>query len=371
VVEGSLLAGYRYQGFKSGSDATGIEVLRVCEYDRSRLGALEAGVERGRVLAEATNFARDLVNAPANHMTPTLLAQAALAMSAETGLECTVLERADMERLGMGCLLGVAQGSCQPPKLVVLRYRGAGDGPLLALAGKGITFDSGGVSLKSAEGMQNMKDDMAGAAAVLGAMGAIARLRPALDVLAVVPATENLPSGSALKPGDVVRAMNGKTVEVISTDAEGRLILADAVAYAAEQGADFIVDVATLTGACGVALGPFYSGVVSSDGQLASWIQQAADQSGERFWRLPADDDYRELYRSEVADLKNTGGRQGGAIVGGMFVGEFAGGVPWAHLDIAPTCLVDKVGPYQPKGATGVAVRTLAELAAVIAGWSR
>ncbi|MEW6522573.1 MAG: leucyl aminopeptidase [Bacillota bacterium] len=363
LAEGTILASYRYEDLKSEKSQTRVEELIVAERDRDKCPEVAAGLERGTIMARATNFARDLVNSPANHMTPTHLAEAARALACELELECTVLERADMERLGMGALLGVAQGSLQPPKLIVLRYHGAPGAEWLALAGKGLTFDSGGLSLKPADGMENMKSDMAGGAAVLGAMQAIGKLRPRVNLVAIVACTENLPSGSALKPGDVVRAMTGKTIEIVSTDAEGRLILADAVGYAVSQGATRVVDVATLTGACGVALGGgFYSGLVANCDRLASRILEAAGRAGERVWRFPSDPDYQELYKSDVADIKNVGGRLGGAITGGMIIGEFAGSIPWAHLDIAPTSFAQKEKPYQPKGATGVAVRTLVEL---------
>lgn len=365
VAEGAALAAYTFQVFKSTPATANAEELVIVEHDRAKLPAIQSGVERGLLMAEATNFARDMVNAPANHMTPTHMATAAAAMAREVGLECTVLEKADMERLGMGVLLGVAQGSVQPPKLVVLRHKGTGKTPsLLALVGKGLTFDSGGISLKNRDSMEAMKDDMAGGAAVIAAMQAIAQLKSATDVVGIVPCTENLPSGSALKPSDVVRSMNGRTVEIISTDAEGRLILADAVAYAVSLGASTIVDVATLTGACGVALGAgLYSGMVSTCDRLVEAILAAGAAAGERYWRFPSDDEYKEALKSSVADLKNSGGRLGGTITGGLFIGEFAGSTCWAHLDIANTCFTDKEAFHQPKGATGVAVRTLAELA--------
>ncbi len=369
VAEGSALAAYTFQAFKSKPSLSTAGELVIVERDRGKLASIQEGVARGLLMADATNFARDMVNTPANHMTPTHMAAAATTMAREVGLECTVLEKADMERLGMGVLLGVAQGSVQPPKLIVLRYKGSGSGDggnhgLLALVGKGLTFDSGGISLKNRDGMEAMKDDMAGGAAVIAAMKAIAQLKPAADVAGIVPCTENLPSGSALKPGDVVQAMNGKTVEIISTDAEGRLILADAVAYAVSLGASTIVDVATLTGACGVALGSgLYSGLISTCDSLVEAIHAAGVAAGEHYWRLPSDDEYKEQLKSPVADLKNTGGRLGGTITGGLFIGEFAGKTCWAHLDIANTCFAEKEAFHQPKGATGVAARTLAELA--------
>ena len=380
VTEGAALGAYSFETFKSKpKHDERVPRLLVVEHDHAKLGAIQAGIARGLAMADATNFARDMVNTPANHMTPTHMADAAVTMAREVGLEAEVLEKADLERMGMGILLGVAQGSVQPPKLIVLRYHGSdagssGRGPrknrgLLALVGKGLTFDSGGISLKNRDGMEAMKDDMAGGAAVIGAMKAIAQLKPATDVVGIVPCTENLPSGSALKPGDVVRSMNGKTVEIISTDAEGRLILADAVAYAVSLGATEIVDVATLTGSCGVALGAgLYSGMVSTCDSLVEAIHAAGAAAGERYWRFPSDDEYKEGLKSQVADLKNSGGRLGGTITGGLFIGEFAAETCWAHLDIANTCFTEKEAFHQPKGATGVAVRTLVELALRKAG---
>ena len=248
----------------------------------------------------------------------------------------------------------------------MLKHAGSTPDDVLALVGKGLTFDSGGISLKPGEGMHLMKNDMSGGAAVLGAMQAIGRMKPERSVLGIVACSENLPSGTALKPGDVITAMNGKTIEILNTDAEGRLILADAVAYANSLGAKRIVDAATLTGACGVALGPnIYSAIVANDDGLVADIQRAAALTGERFWQMPGDDDYKELFKSTVADLQNTGGRLGGVMTGGLFIGEFSGGTPWAHLDIAPTAFSDKEKHYQGKGGTGVAVRTLAELACI------
>ena len=370
LAEGSLLAAYRYTEHKRqksdrGGEADAPHQLIVTEMDEAKLPLIRAGIDRGSVLAESVNFARDLVNTPPNHMTPAKLAARAERMAAELGIECNVLERTEMEALGMGALLGVGRGSSEPPKLIILKYVGdpASRGSWsYAFVGKGVTFDSGGLSLKPAESMVTMKDDMAGAAAVLGSMRAIALLKAKVNVLAVVPCVENMPSGTALRPGDVLETLAGITIEVDNTDAEGRLILADAVAYAARLGAKAIVDVATLTGAIGVALGDVYSGLIANDDELANRILRAAAKTGERFWRLPADDEYKEKYRSDVADIKNTGGRHGGAIIGGLIVGEFAGGLPWAHLDIAATAFASKEKHYQPKGATGVAVRTLAEL---------
>jgi len=362
-TEGAILGTYTYEAMKSKPEDRGPVELVVVDDDANRAPCVEKGVERGRALAEATNLARDLVNAPANHMTPTHMAATATKIAAEAGLSCEILEQGDMERLGMGALLGVAKGSMEPPKLIVLRYEGNPGQETLAIVGKGITFDSGGISIKPAEGMHLMKDDMAGGAAVLGAMQAIGRLKPKVNVLGIVAATENMPAGNALKPGDVITAMTGKTIEIISTDAEGRLILADAVAYAVKLGATKVVDIATLTGACGVALGHVYSALLSNCDVLATELKNAADLSGERFWPMPNHDEYREMIKSPVADIKNSGGRLGGVMTGGLFIGEFVSGKPWVHLDIAPTAYVETEKHYQPKGATGVATRTLIYMA--------
>lgn len=368
TAEGSLLAMYRYQDMKSKQSDQDLAEVIIVENDESKLQAVEQGVRNGQIMAQATNFARTLVNAPANHMTPTHMAQAAMQMAEEVGLECTVLERADMEQLGMGCLLGVAQGSDQPPKMIVLKHNGNPGGETVAFVGKGLTFDSGGISIKPSAGMHNMKDDMGGGAAVLGAMYAIGLLKPKANILAVVPCTENMPSGGALKPGDVIRGMAGKTIEIISTDAEGRLILADGVAYAESQGASKIVDIATLTGAVGAALSNVQAGIVSDSDCLAKSVLAAAEQAGERYWRFPNDEDYKELYKSDVADIKNSGGGGGGGVItGGLIIREFINEAAWAHLDIAAMVISDSEKGYRVKGATGFGVRTLVNLAIELA----
>ncbi len=364
TVEGSLLASYHYEakGVKKEDKPQPAELL-VVEHCAEKLEAVKRGVTRGQITAEATNLARTLVNTPANHMTPTHMAQVAEKVAAESNLQCEILEREDMEKLGMGCLLGVAQGSAQPPKMITLYYEGNPGGETLALVGKGLTFDSGGISIKPSAGMERMKNDMAGGAAVIAAMSAIGKLQPKVNVLGVVASTENLPSGTALKPGDVLEAMTGQTIEIVSTDAEGRLILADAVAYAEHKGATRIVDVATLTGAIGVALGDVYAGLVSTDDALVDVILQAAEKTGERFWRMPVHDDYRELYKSDVANLRNGGVRGGGAITGGMIISEFIKEAAWAHLDIAAMASTEKTKGYSVKGGTGFATRTLVQIA--------
>jgi leucyl aminopeptidase len=315
-------------------------------------------------MAEATNLARDMANEPANYMTPTHMAEVAQRVAGEWGLECRILEQADMEKLGMDAFLGVSHGSRQPPKLIVLSYKG-GDPQrsTLGLVGKGITFDSGGISIKPSEGMGDMKGDMAGGAAVIAAMRAIGELRPQVSVTALVPATENLPDGAALKPGDIIRALNGKTIEVVNTDAEGRLILADALSYALKLGLSPVVDVATLTGACHIALGDLCTGAFGNNQDLIDEVLKAGEEAGEYIWQMPMYEEYREQNKSDVADIKNSGGRWGGAITAAHFLAEFVEQTPWVHLDIAGPSRADKERNHLVKGATGVAVRTLVNLA--------
>ncbi len=332
--------------------------------------ALKRGAERGRIIGEAVNFTRDLANEPGAYMTPTIMAERAHEIAGRFGLECDVLEREQMEREGMGALLSVARGSEEPPKLIILKYtpegqqqNGAADGDgkaeLLALVGKGITFDTGGISLKPGENMELMKYDMTGGATVLGVMRAIAQLKPPIPVLGVVPASENMPSGKATKPGDVVRAMNGKTIEVINTDAEGRLILADAICYAKKLGATRVIDMATLTGAVSIALGDVNTGILGTDQALIDEVIAAGQEVGEKFWQLPLDKEYTKQIKSDIADIKNVGGRKAGTITAAAFIKEFADGISWAHLDIAGTAWGDEAKPYRAKGPTGVAVRTM------------
>jgi len=369
VIEGSVLGLYRFGRHKSKSEDDGeIDELLIVEREESRVQALESGVRSGVVMAEATNLARDMVNAPPNYMTPSHMADQAKSVAAEYGLEVSVLDKAEMEQLGMGGLLGVAQGSKQPPKFIIMKYQGGDSAEQgLGLIGKGLTFDSGGISIKPSERMHEMKGDMSGGAAVIAAMKAIGQLKPRINVTGIIPATENLPGGAAYKPGDVLKAMNGKTMEVLNTDAEGRLALADALSYARKQGLSPLVDVATLTGACHIALGDLCSGVFGNDQQVIDKVVQAGADAGERHWQMPMYEEYRELIKSEIADIKNTGGRYGGAITAAQFLAEFSEDTPWAHLDIAGTFITDKEKGYLVKGATGVAVRTLVNLALVLA----
>jgi leucyl aminopeptidase len=364
VTEGALLGVYSFRRHITQEAEYGeIKELTIVEPDETKLPLLEQACYKGRILAEATNLARDMVNEPANHMTPSHMAEMAKRLAEACGLELNVLEREQMQELGMGALLGVAQGSRQPPKFITLHYRGGDSIEIdVALVGKGVTIDSGGISIKPSEGMGEMKGDMAGGAAVMAAMSAIAQLKPKTNVMAVIPATENLPSDNALKPGDILTAMNGKTIEIISTDAEGRLILADALSYAKKLDAKHMVDVATLTGACRVALGDVCSGVFGNNQELADKVIAAGAETGELIWQMPMYEKYKEQNKSDVADIKNVGGKYGGAITAAQFLAEFVGDTPWVHLDIAGTSLSEKEQAYLVKGATGVPVRTLVNL---------
>ncbi len=324
------------------------------------------GVERGRVVADAMNIARDLGNEPGDRMTPAILADRAVALARESGLACEVLDEDRMKELGMGALLGVSRGSEEPARLIRLAYEpdSPADDEVIAFVGKGITFDSGGISIKPREGMEWMKYDMCGGAAVIGAMHAVARLRPRSRVVGYVAAAENLPSGKAIKPGDVLRSFSGKTIEVLNTDAEGRLVLSDALAYAIERGATKIIDLATLTGACVIALGHVYAGLMGNDQPWVDQVLDSARRAGEKVWQLPLDKAYRELIRSDIADVKNLGGRAAGTITAGYFLREFVGSTPWAHMDIAGTAWVEEDRPDIARGATGFAVPTLVEIVA-------
>jgi leucyl aminopeptidase len=366
-VEGALLGLYTFKKYKHmDSNSNGREVTQIMllsgDADQA---ALQGAIERGTAYAEATNLARDLVNEPPNVLTPTELANRASTMAKEFGLECQVLERSQMQELGMGGLLAVSQGSAEPPKFIILRYRGAPNSTNkgMALVGKGITFDTGGISLKPAERMHEMKGDMAGAAAVIAAMQIIGALKPPVNVTALVSTTENMPSGTAYRPGDILRIMNGKTIEIVNTDAEGRLVLADALSYAAKEGLSPIVDVATLTGGIVVALGSVMAGMFCNDEQLSDDLIAAGQAVGEKFWPMPLDDEYAEQIKSDVADIKQTGGRPASSVTAAKILENFVGDAKWAHLDIAGMDFSDSKKPYREPGATGFAVRTLAKLA--------
>jgi leucyl aminopeptidase len=367
AVEGAILGVFEPDRYKTDDDKKSVESFTVAV--EGGAPGLAAAADRGRILAEAQNFARELVNEPANLLTPLRMAEAAQKMAAEYRLECEILDREQMEKLGMRALLGVAQGSAEPPALIVVRYKPASGeadshtGAHLGLVGKGVTFDTGGISIKPADGMEKMKYDMAGGASMLGAMRAIAQLKPAIAVTALVPSVENMPGSRAQRPGDIVTAMSGKTIEVINTDAEGRLILADALHYARQLGCTHLVDAATLTGAIVVALGHMNVGLFANDDGMRDRVLGAAKAEGDRMWAMPLEDDYKDYLKSAFADLANVGGRWGGAVTAAMFLKEFAGDTPWVHLDIAGTAWIDEGKPFLAKGPSGVPVRTLVRLA--------
>jgi leucyl aminopeptidase len=365
VVEGACI-GQMTNGLYRNDDRPRSQVEElVLAVESLRSGSIDRAIETGACMAEATNFARSLGFEPGNVMTPTELARRAQEMAGREGLECEVLGEDDMKRLGMGAMLAVSRGSQEPAQLIALNYEPEGtsaatDSELIALIGKGITFDSGGLSIKPAAKMEEMKYDMGGGAAVIGAMQAIAKLNPNARVTGLIPAAENMPSGRAVKPGDVVRSLSGKTIEVLNTDAEGRLVLCDAISYAISLGATMIVDAATLTGACVIALGEVRAALMGTNQQLIDELIRAGEQCGDRVWQMPFDDDYGEMIKSEIADIKNIGNRTAGSITGGWFLKHFAGDVPWAHMDIAGTAWTEEEKPYIARGATGFGVRLMA-----------
>jgi leucyl aminopeptidase len=361
LTEGAIIGIYAFERYKREASERFVEQVQIAPADGRGAREVAEGIRTGQTFALATWFARDLVNAPANEVHPTHLAEVAEAIARGPRLSLRVYDRDECEKLGMGAFLGVAAGSQQPPKFIHLTYRGPGrPARRIAIVGKGITFDAGGLDLKTADGMLRMKDDMSGAAAVLATMRALPNLKPRLEVHGLIAATENMPSGTAFRPGDVLRAMNGTTIEIGNTDAEGRLTLADALCYAVQEiKPDEIIDLATLTGACVVALGPLCSGLMTNHQGLTDRLLAAAEAAGEHVWQLPLLDEYRDHLKSEIADLNNVGPRGGGAITAGLFLKEFTAGVPWAHFDIAGPAFVEKDGPLTVKGATGVGVRTL------------
>jgi leucyl aminopeptidase len=362
VVEGVRLGLYRFESFKTGKRDPGREIssLSIVEADAASLRRIRAAVKTSKVITDSVCLARDLVSMPANEMTPRDLANEARKSARGTKLRCRVVGPAAMRKLGMKALLAVAAGSAEPPRFIILEYRGGEkEGPVIVFVGKGLTFDSGGISLKPAEKMERMKDDMAGGAAVIAALRAAARLSLPVNLVGLVPAAENLPGGKAYRPGDIVGSLSGQTIEIVTTDAEGRLILADAMTYAGRFKPAAIIDLATLTGACVVALGDHVIGMLGNDDGLKRQLREAGDLSGERVWELPLWEEYDELIRGEAADLKNSGGRAGGAITAAAFLSQFTGGYPWVHLDIAGPAWLAKEKPYIPKGASGVGVRLL------------
>ncbi|HEX9021390.1 MAG TPA: leucyl aminopeptidase [Nitrospirota bacterium] len=363
LAEGCLLGLYRFLKYKTNEENGRTQDIREITIltEASSVRAMQRGVKTGEAIAEAAIMARDMVNSPAADMTPAIIAARAKELARRFGFSARVLEREQMRKLGMGALLGVASGSAQPPKFIILEYRGGGKKPFIALVGKTITFDSGGISIKPAENMDKMKDDMSGGAAVLGAVRCAAALNLPLNIVGLLPATENMPGGSAYKPGDVLRTMSGQTIEVMNTDAEGRLILSDALAYACTYKPALIVDIATLTGACRIALGQEAMGMLGTDEKLKQKIREAGEQTGERVWELPLWEGYYDQIKSDIADMKNTGGRDGGAITAAALLSKFVQKYPWAHLDIAAVAFTEKERPYTPKGATGIGVRLLTQ----------
>jgi len=364
-VEGAFVGDFDPDTYRSDRKDQSIGTFTVAAPPDSDQAALQSALTEGTIIGESQNFTRALVNEPGNKLTPTILGERAGQMASETGLQWEVSSTEKLHELKMGAFWSVSQGSEQPPALIVLRYEpeGISDGPVLGLVGKGITFDTGGISIKPSENMEKMKYDMAGGAAMLGAMRAIALLKPKVRVIAVVCAAENMPDGKAQKPGDVQTAMSGKTIEIINTDAEGRLVLADGLSYARRLGATHLIDAATLTGAVGIALGQVNAGVFSNDETTYDKFNAALATSGEKFWRLPLGDEYAEMIKSDIGDIKNTGGRYGGAITAAEFLKVFAEDTPWIHLDIAGMAWIDDNKPYIAKGPSGVAVRSILEWA--------
>ena len=363
VVEGLYLGSYTFTEFKSEAKAAPECAVTLC----SAIPEAEALVAKAQVSAEAVCYTRDLVNRPGNVVNPEVMASAARKLAQELPLEVEVLDEVQMAERKMGAILAVGQGSANPPRMITLKYNGADDAPYVAYVGKGITFDSGGISIKPDDGMGEMKDDMSGAGAVLGAMKAIATLGLKCNVIGILACAENMPGGRAQRPGDIVRAANGKTIEVISTDAEGRMVLADAVDYACKLGAQRVIDIATLTGAVIIALGKETSGIVSNDDALVEQIKKAGKFAGENYWQLPSLPECKEAIKSDVADLLNSAGRPGGCITGGLFIGEFvAKDIPWAHLDIGGTSTTTKDSGHKVKGGTGFGTLTLIKLAEML-----
>lgn len=362
AVEGVLLGLYQFTRFKTvdRDQIKTVDEFVIMETDSKSLKVIQTAANAAEIISNAVYYSRDLVATPSNEMTPTILANRARQVARKRDIKVTVMGEPFMKRLGMNALLSVAKGSNESPKLIAMEYNGGSkrEKPVV-LVGKGITFDSGGISIKPSDRMEEMKSDMAGGSAVIGIMMAIADLRLPVNVVGIIPATENLPGGRAYKPGDVLQSMSGKTIEVISTDAEGRLILADAFAYADRYDPKVLVDMATLTGACIIALGDLIVGMMGTDEELKGRIREASEVTGEKVWELPLPDEYNELIKSDVADFKNTGGRPGGAITAALFLQKFVGDYPWVHLDIAGPALLAKERPYIPKGASGIGVRLM------------
>jgi len=367
VVEGFVVADFESDKYRTEKKNREIQSVALAGFDGGLGNSLDTAVEHAQVIAESQNFARDLINEPSNKLTPRILAAKAEAMAREVGLGSEVLDERRIAELKMGALIGVAQGSVEPPRLIVVRYEPQTprpEAPILGLIGKGVTFDTGGISIKPANDMEKMKYDMGGGGTMLGAMRALAFLKPSIPVIAIVPAVENMPGGRAQKPGDVQVAMSGKTIEVINTDAEGRMILADAITYAKKLGCTHLIDAATLTGAIGVALANVHVGAFGTPREYLDKFLESAKAAGEKMWPMPMDEEYQEMIKSNIADIRNTGsGKGGGASTGAWFIKEFAEDTPWIHLDIASTCWADEGRPWLAKGPTGVAIRSIVDFA--------
>jgi leucyl aminopeptidase len=363
LVEGALVADYDPDTYRSDRKDYSMKDVTVVATAGSDQARLQRALDQARIIGDSQNFTRELVNEPSNKLTPTMLADRAKKMCESVGLKCELMGPDKIKEMKMGAFWSVAQGSDEEPRLIVIRYepQGAPEKPVLGLVGKGVTFDTGGISIKPADGMEKMKYDMAGGAAMIGAMRAIALLKPRVKVIGIVCATENMPSGKAQKPGDVQIAMSGKSIEIINTDAEGRLVLADGLHYAKTLGCTHLIDAATLTGACVVALGGVNAGVFANDEDVYQHFTRALQRSGEKFWRLPLDTEYLDMIRSNIADIMNTGGRWGGASTAAVFLKEFAEETPWVHLDIAGTAWIDENKSWIAKGPSGIAVRSLVE----------
>jgi leucyl aminopeptidase len=367
VVEGLVVADFESDKYRMEKKKRAIESVALAGFDAGLGANLTAAIDHGRVIAESMNFARDLINEPSNYLTPRILAEKAEAMAKEAGLGVEILDERKISELKMGALIGVAQGSAEPPRVIILRYepdQKRPEGPVLGLVGKAVTFDSGGISIKPANNMEKMKYDMGGGGTMLGAMRALAALKPSVPVIGVIVSTENMPGGRAQKPGDVQVSMSGKTIEVINTDAEGRLILADAITYARQLGCTQLIDAATLTGAIEVALANVHVGAFGTPREYLDKFLESAKATGEKMWPMPMDEEYQDMIKSTIADIRNTGtGKGGGASTGAWFIKEFAGDTPWIHLDIASTCWIDEGRPWLAKGPSGVAIRSIIDYA--------
>ena len=361
MVEGAILGSYQFTVYRTAAAEHAVEGMKILIPQKGQLKQVSEGVRRGIATAEATVFVRDLCNHPSNVLTPTKVAEEAKAIAKAEKISIKILEQKEMERLGMGALLGVARGSQEPPKFIILEYNGAQkkDERPVVLVGKTITFDTGGISLKPAENMEHMKADMTGGAEVLASIRAAARLKLPLRLISILPVAENMPGGRAMKPGDVVTTLSGKTVEVQNTDAEGRLILADGLAYAMRYKPAALIDIATLTGACVVALGQFAIGMFGTDQALKEQVRKSGQKAGERVWEMPLWEEYFEQLKSDVADMRNIGGRGGGMITAALFLSKFVGDCPWVHLDIASTDWSERERAYVPKGPTAIGTRLL------------